>query len=202
MPIETADEILLDQIRIKYGADIAAATHGTPFPPAVLAALTANESGLDEAASRFEPSDFWQLAFVSVGLKAAHDRPAFGSIRTQDLQNYLGRYTDRGVISALISLAKSWGPTQIMGYEALAGKFPMSELLNVGTHYKRAVQMLAQFQQRFRLAAPATPETAEPYFHCWNAGSPTARTYDPDYPANGVKRYAIFEALPPAEREA
>jgi len=200
------DPELMAAIREKYGSFIDAAVAGTPFPASLVAALVANESGLNEAAARFEPAVFGELAFVLTGRKAA-----FGSIGAQDLGEWLGRVSmDKGnggrlspqaaVVLALQNLATSWGPTQIMGYQAVAGKYDLSELPNLQTHFHRAVAMLEDFRKRFNLAIEQgiaggmAGNSAAAFFTCWNTGSPHGATFDPHYAANGLARMAEYEA--------
>ena len=188
----TPDEVLLDQIRIKYGRFIDRAVAGTPFPAGLVAALVANEAGLDENKTRFEPNDFWQLAFVAVGKKAAHDRPAFGAIGRQDLTGYL-TLVGAGAIAQLVDLASSRGPLQIMGYEALAGKFSMGELSDPNVCFRHGVSMLEAFKVRWNLP----PADSKEFFTCWNTGRPDGQTYDPQYAQKGLARLAIYEAQAP-----
>jgi hypothetical protein len=196
------DQQLMEGIRAKYGAFIAAAVKGTAYPAAFVAALVANESGLDEQASRFEPGDFWQLAFVLIGRSAAHDRAAFGSIGGEDLKAWIGRnpqLAEQSVL-ALANLATSWGPTQIMGYEAVAGKFNLAELTNLEYHFRHAVRELTQFTWRWNLEPiGSSGAAATPYFRCWNTGKPDGQTFDPAYVNKGVIRMQIYAQL---EREA
>lgn len=193
----TPDEVLLDQIRIKYGRFIDRAVAGTPFPAGLLAALVADEAGLDENAQRFEPNDFWQLAFVAIGKKAAHDRPSFGAIGRQDLTGYL-TLAGIGAIAQLADLATSHGPLQIMGYEALAGKFAISELADPSACFRHGVSMLQAFEVRWKLPVGPTPALLKPFFTCWNTGRPDGQTYDPRYAEKGLARLAIYESGPPA----
>ena len=199
------DPELMAAIREKYGSFIDAAVEGTPFPASLLAALVANESGLNESAARFEPAVFGELAFVLTGRKAA-----FGSIGAQDLGEWLGRVSmdksnggrlspQAAVVLALQNLATSWGPTQIMGYQAVAGKYDLSELPNLQTHFHRAVAMLEDFGRRFNIRQPDSfadfPAVAQIYFTCWNTGSPNGKTFDPHYAANGLARMSLYEEL-------
>lgn len=185
---------LADQIRLKYGRFIDRAIAGTPYPAGLLGALVANEAGLDEKAQRFEPGDFWQLAFVAIGRKAAHDRSTFGAIGRQDLLDSI-TLVGLGAIGQLVDLASSHGPLQIMGYEALAGKFPLAELSDPNKCFIHGRAMLEAFRVRWQLALPALDYA--PWFACWNTGRPDGKTFDPDYAAKGCARLAIYEALPP-----
>lgn len=202
------DAELMQAIRAKYGAFIDAAVKGTPFPAALVAALVANESGLNEQAARFEHKVLGDLAQVIIGHKAA-----YGSIGAQDLTDWIAGVNmspgngsrlspQAAVVLAMVNLATSWGPTQIMGYHALADGFLLSELTWLRTHFHRAVGMLEDFRKRFDLPGePVAGQTValasssadySSYFHCWNAGSPGAPTFDPDYTAKGLQRMRIY----------
>jgi len=194
------DQELMAAIKAKYGSFIDEAIEGTPFPAALVAALVANESGLNEGATRFEPKVAGALILLATGVKAN-----YGSIGAQDLLDWLGQISmdtanggrlppQAAVLLALRNLASSWGPTQIMGYQALAGHYALSELPNLQWHFKHCVAMLDDFKKRFSLATDAAADFS-PYFHCWNAGAPGADTFDPNYTANGLRRMAIYEAL-------
>jgi len=205
------DPELMQEIETKYGGFIADAVAGTPIPADLVAALVANESGLNDQAARFEPKVFGELAFVLIGRK-----PAFGSIGGQDLTEWIGNVSmdrDNGgrlspqaaVVLALTNLATSWGPTQIMGYQALAAGYELSDLPNLKRHFHRAVELLETFRKHFDLPGePVAGQTVklasstddyEGYFHCWNAGSPAAPTFDPHYPANGLLRMHLYESI-------
>jgi hypothetical protein len=182
----TPDQQLMQKVKEVYGSFIDAAVDGTPYPAAFLAALAANESSGDPAVARFEPAVFWQLSFTLINRKQN-----FGAIKPDDLAHYLAAPEDpRTAVLALVNLATSWGPTQIMGYQALAGKYPLAELPNLQTHFPHAIAMLKDFNSRFSLG-----QDWNPYFHCWNGGSPTAATFDPNYTAKGLDRMTIYEAL-------
>jgi hypothetical protein len=188
-----AERQLMQSIQEKYGAFIDAAVNGTVFPAALLAGLTANEGALNPQASRLEPAVLAQLCLVLSG-RAAH----YGSIGAQDLKTYLGDVSAPATaILAMLNLAMSWGPTQIMGYKAVARGYSLAELSNLETHFRRTVQELDAFRTEFNLGAStiAAPAMFERFFTCWNAGSPTGKTFDPNYAANGVRRMAIYASL-------
>lgn len=192
----TPDEILMQKIKTLCGEEIAEAVAGTGIPAAFLAALAANESGGDPAAARFEPQIFMKLGFLAVGRIAA-----FGSIGRQDLLEFVSppgmAFSDS--MLTVINLATSWGLTQIMGYQALAGHYRLSELPSLQTHFPRAVQMLQGFAKEF----PAIPAwgtgkdaaVGEAFFRCWNTGKPAGVTYDPQYISNGLNRMAIYASM-------
>lgn len=189
------DPELMAAIHSKYGSWINQAAEGTPFPPALLAALTANESGLDESAARFEPSAYESLSFVVIGKKAEYQ-----GIGALDLTKYLENLTPPATVLSMVNLATSWGPTQIMGWQALKRGYAIAELTNLETHYLRATDVLRDIGRQFNtiLPPPGGQVAADgwaAWFHCWNAGSPTGKTFDPNYPANGVRRLALYESL-------
>lgn len=208
MNAATPDELrLIEGIRARYSSFIDPACRSTAFPPALLAALVANETGLDGSQTRFEPQVFDQLADVFVGR-----RSSFGSIGAKDLADFVSSSVAGNVnvaqraIRVLMNLATSWGPTQIMGYHVLGYHPPLSTIKSIGnltdfsTHFAVAVELLGVFQKEFRLADPRVDSSG--YFHCWNSGSPGGRTFDPDYAANGVRRMAVYESLPVETPEA
>jgi len=184
------DAELMGAIAAKYGDAITAATAGTSWPPEFLAALTANESGLDPTESRFEPTVAGSLLMLLIGRRAN-----FGAITQKTLANYFPpNFTPDQFAGTLVNLCSSWGPTQIMGYQALARGYLLSELTtNFAKHYKHAVEILADFQKQFRLP-DIDPSSAEAYFRCWNAGNPNGQTYDPQYVPNGLLRMQLYAA--------
>jgi hypothetical protein len=193
----TPDEQLMQKIQTLYGQSIREAVRGTPFPASLFAALVANESSGDMGACRFEPSVFWQLAFVLIGRKAD-----FGSISTSDLESYIPKtFAPRDAVQALLNLASSWGPTQIMGYQAIAGHFPISDLtVNPVKHFQHAVTQMLGFWRGFNLTRtdgrdPIWPGDADPFFRCWNTGRPNVATTDPKYVSNGIFRMQVYDGL-------
>jgi hypothetical protein len=164
----------------------------------------ANESGLDSAATRFEKNSYQDLSLVLAGRK-----PDYNGVGASDLGVFLGAVASpRVAIMAMMNLATSWGPTQIMGWQAIARGWKLADLSNLDTHFFRAVAILADFQKEYHLpvsaaapgavtpiSGPANPNVWTPFFCCWNSGSPTGRTYDPNYAGNGCHRMALYEQL-------
>ena len=193
---------LMQRVKSVCGSWIDEAVQGTPYPAALLGALAANESGGDPTKSRPEANVLLQLAQVLIGT-----RSHFGSITTGDLELVFQhppagsplRNYQVGMLQ-LVNAATSWGPTQIVGYQAVAGGYELSELTSLNTHFKHVVEMLVAFEKQFRLFEvnlATLPEYAEwePFFRCWNTGSPTGKTFDPMYAQNGLLRMAIYETL-------
>ena len=192
----TLEQELMLRVRTICGAAIEEAVRNTPYPPALLAALTANESGGNLAATRFESGVLGQLAQVIVGHRAN-----FGSIGAEDLKLFCSGSPARSfsdMLLALGNLATSWGPTQIMGYQALAGHYPLGDLSSLDRHYGHAVKMLDDFAARFNLGPPFEEGEVNwlRFFYCWNTGQPDGKLTDPNYAVNGVARMATYLSLP------
>lgn len=200
----TPDQELMLRVRNACGSYINAATEATPYPAAFLAALTANETGGILGKTRFEPTIFGKFGQIIVGHEAGHEA-TYGSIGALDLLKWCDppqppgqpprKFTD--VLIALVNLATSWGPTQIMGYEALAGGFALSRIVNVETHYAVVVEQLEIFRARWHIV-PGPGEPMADLFRCWNTGRPDGQTADPEYVPNGILRMGIYAGLPAA----
>jgi hypothetical protein len=187
----TPEQELMQKIKAACDPWILDAINRTPFPAALLAAITANESGGNPAAARFEPAVMGQLAMVLTGRRAN-----YGTIGAQDIADYIvtaGSVAAADVARTLINLSTSYGPTQIMGYEALAGKYGIADLSNLQKHYPRAVAMLEDFRKRFDIATDGS-DWAE-FFDCWNTGRPHAQTADPQYISRGLARMTLYTTL-------
>jgi hypothetical protein len=198
-----AQEILLmHSIREKFFADIQEATEGTLISPDFLAALIANETGGNPTKKRFEKNVLCQLWEVLTGR-----RTAFGSISRLDLiakviaeaQAQPQHAWPGATISAIDSLATSWGLTQIMGYQSIALNFSVADLQIPGESLHQTQRMLAQFAAEFKLNPQA--DYAQ-LFHCWNTGRAAATTMDPAYTENGLARMQIYRDLPPLAPQA
>ena len=181
------------KIRQNFSPFIKPAIEGTPYPESFLAALVANESGGNLAAGRFEPGVFWELSFCLIGRKTA-----YGSITADKLREYIGSPAPDKAVAALVNLATSAGPTQIMGYQSLAGGYPLAELYNLATHFRHAVELLDDFRKQFNMAPPCFGGTElgaiGAYFRCWNTGRPDGKTFDPNYVSSGLLRMQIYGA--------
>jgi len=218
-----AERKLVSRVFERCHAAILAVCRYSSVPPEFLGALTANESGGNNRAARFEPAVYRHLLAVIAG-----QSPAYGPIKADRLLASLGRvlhpkadsfhaeiltplFASRhaGSLSSLEDerlreLATSWGYTQIMGYHVLGRaseisnlKFQISNpdpkiLLDPITHFKVALELLADFCARFEI--DPTREFEE-MFRCWNTGQPYGATYDPHYAENGLRRMALYAAL-------
>ena len=198
------DAEMMQQIKTHLGDYIAGAVEGTPFPASLVAAIVANESGGNAAASRFEPVVFGELARVIAGQKSCFE-PAGIKVPLLESQligavsplrplakgaPVLPSLTFSQSVLALVNLATSWGPTQIMGWHATEFGYAISDLTNVATHFDRAVELLKWFRQKYSLA-----DDPDDYFHCWNTGSPDGVLFNPLYVISGSVFTQIYEAL-------
>jgi hypothetical protein len=197
-----SDLDLMRQVFTKAnGGTIRQAAMASGIPEAFLAALVANESGGDYNAKRFEPRVLSSLWEVLLGRKAH-----FGSIGRDDIRQYIvpaGFAVDSAnsadvtgatrtacdvAMQRLDSLATSWGLTQIMGYQVLPVGKKVDVLRDPAGNLDFACALLKQFAVRFQLEWGDT----EKLFRCWNTGSPSGETFDPNYAANGLARMALW----------
>jgi hypothetical protein len=187
------------------------ACHSSSVPAQFLGALTANESGGNPAAVRFEPSVYRHLKAVAAG-----ESPRYVGICAQALgeelaevlhpktgefhANFLASLFTPGQASqlsrladeALRELASSWGFVQIMGYHVIGQRGTVRDLLEPRFHYRLANQLLAEFAESYQLDLS---REFEDMFRCWNTGRPDGRTSDPAYVENGLRRMEIYRVL-------
>jgi hypothetical protein len=180
-------------------------------PAEFLGALTANESGGDPAAVRFEPSVYRHLKAVAAG-----ERPRYGGIGAEALGEELAEVLhpktgefhaqflnslfipgqaselSRLADEALRELASSWGFVQIMGFHVIGRHGTVRDLLEPRFHYHLANQLLAEFAESYQLDLS---REFEEMFRCWNSGRPDGRTWDPAYVENGLMRMEIYRVL-------
>jgi hypothetical protein len=187
--VPTSDPIAVQMqaIHERWGSLIARASTATTeagsVPPALLAAIIANESDGDPNANRFEPEVLLALWDVLTGRKAA-----FGSIGRADLAP-LVFVAPPAAVKNLDALATSWGLTQIMGYNFLAG---VDKLTDPETNLYRATGMLAAFAKQFELDFV---KDAADVLNCWNTGHPVTTPAPDEYVQNGLARMAAYQAL-------
>ena len=194
---------LMAKIRQQWGALIAAACANSSVPQAFIAALIANESGGDAGISRFEPAIFTQVAELFLGLRASLavtgvEHP----IGPDDLcPNWRIRMFP-SVLADVKALATSWGLTQIMGWHFYALGVE-TVCPTVPRQLDSTLRLMAAAAPHFEmdLAMPSPSEVRE-WFTWWNSGSPTGKTFDPNYAANGLARMLIYEAAPEEDAPA
>jgi hypothetical protein len=186
------DTELMAQIKKNWGPAIRAAVAGTPFPESFLAALAANESSGDINATRFEAAELGEFALVFVG-----KRNGYQGLTDLDLVSALsGLFSVRAAAARLVQLCTSWGPTQIMGWQSIRGKYAITDLLDPTKHFYQAVRLLEDFRVRFGMSAEMCDAEEGQLLRCWNTGRPDGELTDPKYELNGLARIAIYEKLP------
>jgi len=188
---------LMQDIKTRFGATIAAACSVSSVPPAFIAALIANESGGNVNAKRFEHTVLAALWEVLLGRKAA-----YGSIARASLVGYVTGVSvptvnvpsnlPANAFQRVDALATSWGLTQIMGYHALEFGVTIDALISPEDGLPIATKMLSGFARSFNLDVT---KDFEELLRCWNGGHPTAQTFDPQYVPNGIARMALWNTL-------
>jgi hypothetical protein len=203
----SSDQELMSRITSDWGAIIAQACHLSSVPPEFLAALTANESGGDPNATRFELSIYQRLRAVHEG-RASQFWNITGNALADELLEMALPYDDTPKADPdamqvpifgklpedvddqdLRALATSWGLTQIMGYQMIGRRGTVATLLDPPEHYRIALELLAEFAQHCGLDVTAE---FEQMFRCWNTGRPDGKTYDSAYVPNGLARMKLY----------
>ena len=225
------DGKLMARVGKSYADHLMVATRGTLLIPEFLAALTANESGGDPNARRFEPGVYRRLKEVAAGRLAG-----YGGVTKSLLEKEISRIgsgaqhgaagTTQTGSSAVAEatgtagsakspstaaladdfirrLATSWGLTQIMGYHLIGRGEPIERLLEPEFHYRIAVELIQDFALRHHLDPG---RDFEALFRCWNTGRPDGQTTDPAYAEKGLRRLELYRELamkdtPPARQE-
>jgi len=206
-----AEQRLVARVFQRCHAAILHACESSSVPPEFLGALTANESGGNSQAARFEPAVYRHLAAVIAG-----ESPAFGSLAADDLQAKVGLIAHRkspdyhgqflnppfaaqhhGALSeledeSLRELATSWGYTQIMGYHLVGRAGTVPDLLEPAFHFHLALTLLGEFAAHHHL--DLTREFAE-MFCCWNTGQPYGKCFDTHYVEHGLQRMGSYREL-------
>jgi hypothetical protein len=205
-----AEGRLVRRVFTRCDGFIQEACRSSSVPAEFLGGLTANESGGDPAAVRFEPSVYRHLKAVAAG-----ERPRYGGIDAGALYQELGEVLhpktgefhglflnslfmasqaselSRLADEALRELASSWGFVQIMGFHVIGRHGTVRDLLEPRFHYHLANQLLAEFAQSYQLDLS---REFEEMFRCWNTGRPEGRTADPAYVEKGLRRMEIYRA--------
>ena len=210
-PTISGDRALLERIFDRCHLGIDAACAASSVPPAFLAALTANESGGNPDAARFEPAVYRHLKAVAAG-----QSPAYAGVRAHDLDSevedklhpkadaFHPRYLTPAFAAnhaeelaeleddALRELATSWGFTQVMGYHVVGRGGNVRDLVDPDRHFPIALELVAEFAQDYKLDLASE---FEEMFRCWNTGQPYGKTYDPAYVEKGTRRMAIYREI-------
>jgi len=205
------EQQLMERVFERCHGFILAASQASSVPAEFLGALTANESGGNPHAVRFEPAVYRHLKAVAGG-----QSPRWGGIRREELATELGEVlhpkagqfhahylsapfaarhaAELGSLTdeALRELASSWGFTQIMGFHMVGRPGTVRDLREPNFHFRLATQLLAEFAQDYQLDLTCEYEEL---FRCWNTGQPYGTTKDPAYVVNGLRRMAIYKRL-------
>jgi hypothetical protein len=206
-----AERKLMRRVMDHCDGVIRQACKASSVPPEFLAALTANESGGNPHAMRFEPAVYRHLKAVAAG-----DASRYGSLKAPDLAaeleevlhpkspEYYARYLTspfgrlhspelaQAADEALREMATSWGFTQIMGFHMVGRRGTARDLLDPARHYRIAVELLAEFAEDYQLDLAS--EFAG-LFRCWNTGQPHGKTTDPAYVEHGLLRLELYRQL-------
>jgi len=206
-----AERRLVQRVFMRCDEFIQEACRSSSVPAEFLGALTANESGGNPAAVRFEPSVYRHLKAVAAG-----GRPFYGGIGAEALSKELaevlhpktGEFHARFLNSLFVTgqaselfrqadevlreLASSWGFVQIMGFHVIGRRGSVRDLVEPRFHYRFANQLLAEFAETYQLDLA---RDFEEMFRCWNTGRPDGRTADPAYVQNGLRRMEIYRGL-------
>ena len=206
-----AEYRLLARVSARCESVMREACRQSSVPVEFLAALTANESGGNALAARFEPAVYTRLQSLF-----SAKRKAWGGMRTADLHLELREmFRTRGTArhafpiarllasdraaslaalpdACLRDLATSWGPTQIMGYQMVNRRGTVRDLLDLPAHYRIALELLSEFADRFQIDVS---HEFEPLFRCWNTGQPDGRTVDPAYVEIGLRRIELYRQM-------
>jgi hypothetical protein len=212
---------LMQQIRAKWGTQLAQVARRSSVPDFFFAALVANESGGDPSASRFEPEVLLHLIQVLLG-----ERASYGSIGRNELLITIrmsmytstsqlggmpgagGSLADAAILALrrLKDLATSWGMTQIMGWHTLDYGTKLDWLKDPLGNLEFAAKLLYSFAESYGLDVR---KEFESLFRCWNTGQPNGKTFDPEYVPRGLERMKLYEQIaaapappqPPAEEK-
>lgn len=172
------------QIYDRFGPLVREACAGSIVPEDFLGGFVGVEAGIDHHgnispdATRFEPGVYRHL------------------IDVRDDREYSWSKITRGDLAglsddAIRNLATSWCLTQIMGWHMVHDlKGSIEDLRDIDKHLKYAVELLIVVGRRYELAHDWTA-----VLHIWNSGSPTGKTYDPDYVPNALAVKAAYARL-------
>lgn len=170
------------------GPLIAEATSGDPARSALLAAITANESGGCRTTYRFAPAHYQRL----LGLLGGAERDMNGLTRAQ-LEKRLSAAVSEVERAALLKkLAGLYGYTQIPGFYSIVWKAPLEALPEKSRHFRFAVILLERYCKEFGLDPAAH---AAEIGRCWNAGHPNGQTHSALYSWRLRERMRLYTEI-------
>lgn len=194
---------LMERIHRELHPRLHQETRLTPFSPALLAALVANESSARPQAERFEKRVFVRICLAAAGLQKFRDPSLSRQIEQKewlmDADHAIANASHHGYFSLIQlgldhykKLATSYGYTQIMGWHALEWHWPLVELLDPTRHFGFVLTLLHWFTEHYQLDPAAD---ADKLLRCWNTGRPDGKTYDPKYVPNGLRRMRLYQEV-------
>ncbi len=181
-------------IRESCGAAIAEASGGDAAWSALLAAITANESGGCRRTYRFAPENHLRLVAVLEGREAKGD----GGTRAQLGKGLREAASDADRVALLKKLAGLHGYMQIAGHHSILWEVTLEELVEKERHFQFAMLLLKGYCEEFGLD-PATQ--AVELGRCWSAGHPNGATRSPLYSWRLQERMRMWreeEGAPPS----
>lgn len=187
-----AEVLMMDSIRKRHGATIAAAVAGSSVRPEFLAALCGNESSGDERAVRFEPAVFGKILEVCAGKRAEY-KPAGIKVPLGALDITVSLPIPFSeALPRIVTLATSHGLTQIMGWHCLEFGRDFGILATPAGQLRFTIELLAWFAHLYNLDLGTDDEAL---LRCWNTGNPAGLTYDSRYVPKALQRAAIYKQL-------
>jgi hypothetical protein len=156
-------------IRESIGVELAEAAKGDKDREALLAAITANESGGSRQAFRFDPETLQKLQ----ALLAGSVKDVEGLTKAHLEKRLQAEESDAARGELLKKLAGSHGYTLIPGYFSILAKTPLEALTDRNKHFHIALKRLEHFCKEFELD-PA--QHAAALGRAWNTGHPNGRT--------------------------
>jgi hypothetical protein len=191
-----AERDLMRSIREACGLEIAEATKGDRNKAALLAAITANESGGSRQAYRFEPDNLEKLRALLAGTV-----PDVDGLKKEALEKKLAAAeSELARVELLKKLAGLHGYTLIPGYYSIAAKSTLEGLTDKNKHFHIAAKRLDYFCKEYELD-PAVNQAS--LGRCWNTGHPNGRTRSALYSWRLQERIRLYlenegiEAPPP-----
>ncbi len=184
-------------VHAQFGDRIRRAVAKTYVPVELVAGIISGECAFDPKTQKYVESVPRFEKHVYAALVSLRDRGYYTTRQGARKTSY-GRVTpgdlEGATDAAVRALASSWGPGQIMGYHAIDWNATIEDLRSPSTSVDYVVRML------MRDAGAYIKRGAwESVFRIWNTGSPTGKTYHPDYAANGI---AVLRAYRDEFRDA
>jgi hypothetical protein len=183
-----AERKLMRSIYEACGPLIAEATGGDPARSALLAAITANESGGCRSTYRFAPVYYQRL----LGLRNGAARDVDGLTRAQLERRLRAAGSETEQVVLLKKLAGLHGYTQIPGYYSIVWKVPLEALAEKSRHFQFAVILLERYCTEFGLDPAAH---AAELGRCWNAGHLYGRTNSALFSWRLLERMRLYREM-------